>query len=500
MSGEEMSRADFIALAGTSLLMSGYILTSAGGAAHARTPLKGSGEFPVGIWWPPPPEKTTAVRYAEIKEAGFNFVIGGNGVGNDRSTVAALDAAHANSLKFIVFDSSLYQRIRGDGQSTAGDRSTSSEKVRGDRNPASILSYLVEQEVGGGPPLESGPLRSVASVSEEQKQAIAERVTQLIELHGEHPAFEGLKLYDEPHAGLLESIGYARAFLANAAPEKSPYVNVGPSHSSAQALGTSLYSEYLQRYMSRVSPPFLSFDHYPLLGGKSVTWDYFLNWAMIRNYALQNGVPSWGFVQSIDFDGPAVGLAYHRRPNRAELLWQINVALAYGAKGLQYFTYWSPEPKTVNFGQALISRSGTRTQLYTDAKSVNSHLGRVGKVLLPLVSEAVQHAGEKTLPRGTAAFRSDAFVNSVSGSPAVLSRFRRPGASAKERYLLVVNRSFSATASTTLKVGARVSVVQDFDPAWQTFSKLRLKSSGGSRFLPLNLQPGAARLLRLYRR
>jgi hypothetical protein len=52
------------------------------GLAQTVSPeiLARDGRFPIGVWWPPPPGKTTKARYAEIAKAGFNFVIGGNGV------------------------------------------------------------------------------------------------------------------------------------------------------------------------------------------------------------------------------------------------------------------------------------------------------------------------------------------------------------------------------------------------------------------------------------
>ena len=89
-----------------------------------------------------------------------------------------------------------------------------------------------------------------------------------------------------------------------------------------------------------------------------ITSDYFYNWAVIREYSLKFGVPSWVFIQSVDFDGSQVGLAQRRRPTEAEILWQINVSLAYGAKGIQYFTYWTPKVEPdgpIQFGEALVS-------------------------------------------------------------------------------------------------------------------------------------------------
>jgi hypothetical protein len=96
-------------------------------------------------------------------------------------------------------------------------------------------------------------------------------------------------------------------------------------------------------------------------------------------------------------------LAY-RLPTEAELLWQINVGLAYGSKGIQYFTYWTPEPPEA-FQQALVSRDGVLTPLYFAAQRINKdYLRPVGAQLLPLTSESVTHAGESTPPTGVEVF------------------------------------------------------------------------------------------------
>ncbi len=81
------------------------------------------------------------------------------------------------------------------------------------------------------------------------------------------------------------------------------------------------------------------------------------------------------------------------------------MALAYGVKGIQYFTYWTPQNNGVRFGDALITRAGARTALYAYADRANAFLEKVGGVLRPLNSQFVTHFGEKRLPRGAQPFR-----------------------------------------------------------------------------------------------
>ncbi len=48
--------------------------------------------------------------------------------------------------------------------------------------------------------------------------------------------------------------------------------------------------------------------------------------------AQEANIPFWTFVQTCSFNSG------RRIPTEADILWQVNTALAYGAKGIQYFT------------------------------------------------------------------------------------------------------------------------------------------------------------------
>jgi len=312
------------------------------------------------------------------------------------------------------------------------------------------------------------------------------RIVRLRELYGGYPALVGLNLYDEPSRVLFGTVRYAREVLQGLAAQQLPYVNIWPSYASLSALGTSSYEEYLRLYLSEVKPPLLCFDHYPLLSGTQITSSYFYNWAVIRRYALQAGIPSWVFIQSAEFGGSGTGISYRRRPNEAEIRWQINVSLAYGAKGIQYFTYWTPA--ATGFVESLVTREGVLTPLYDYAKRANDYLKVVGKVLLPLTSESVVHANENPLPKGAKAFKADGYIKSVSGSAVILGRFRDP-AGGTERYLLVTNRSFANAAQTRLTLSDSVSEVLQLDSQTGTFAPVTQQGS-----ILLSIAPGGARL------
>ena len=501
-----ISRARFLKLAGLgaglSLFPGSPFSPAAAGAQVPTGPeILSDARYPIAAWWPPPPvpkenpnvEVETKRRYAELAGAGFNTVIGGNGVSNKRANKLALAACAEYGLRLVLDDAELRNAI--DPPSRA--------RSAGEEEPESVMQALTEQY---------SEQDVSARAAGDRQAAIAQRIRELKAEFGgtdprsgdaEYPALAGILLDDEPGRSLFQTLKYAKEEVEREfGGGELPYVNVWPSHASPKnALQAPSYTDYLNYYMdevrypsSAVAPPFLSFDHYPLLADERITADFFYNHAEIRRFAKDFGVPSWGFVQSMGFDGRSVGLAVRRKPNEAEIFWQINVALAYGVKGIQYFTYWTPKNNQVKFGNALITRERKKTALYGYAQRANDFLRKVGGILLPLTSESVTHFGEKRLPRGAKPFEPDGYVAAVSGDPAILGSFSDPN-DATERYLLVVNRSPNKPATTRLTVSGAVSSVHRFDEASSGFVTQPL--TGTPRYFTATMGAGRAILYRL---
>ena len=491
-----LSRARFLRLTGAGVGLSLTSLATAERASDAQTisptqpEILTSGEYPIGIWAPPPPDKMTTpeeatTRYEQIKNAGFNFVVGGNGVTTDRHNPTALDAAAANDLRFLLVDRTLRQIIDGSTQSI----SASSQETE-----APSIMHLPDEQRDP----ESASTAATQSTTGTRDQ-IRQRIAELLESYGGHPALAGFNMYDEPHRSLFDLLEFAKSqVVQQSGGTELPYVNIWPSYASPQyALGTSTYETYVERYCNEVNPTVLCFDHYPLLSDTKITSGYFYNWAVIRKFSRQFGIPSWVFIQSVGFDGSAVGMAKRRTPNEHEIFWQINVSLAYGAKGIQYFTYWTPNNPQVPYQEALIGRDGNPTVRYQYATNANKYLSVIGRVLLTLTSESVVHAKEgKRLPHGAKAFKPDSYVRAVDGSRVILGRFLDESIKTGDRYLLVTNRSFLKAAESKLTLSALVSGVSEVNSETGELDPVTLTGSP-PRNLLVKIAPGRARLYSL---
>jgi len=404
-------------------------------------PLVSSPDFPIGIYWPPPPEETTAQRYQEIAAAGFTFVITGNYLDDGDIIGWALKQADSVGLKVIVFEDTQLLNL------------TRWFNISDDRSVPMSITMADGAEL----------IRRVESV------------------YGVHGSLAGYSLYDEPDYAKFDTVGKAFQVVRQQAPGRLPYANLLPD------LGRPAgdYPNYVEQFCQTVQPALISFDRYPLLPDPgSFDVNYFGNWLDIRDAGLRHNLPTWTYIQS-------VGTNWYRVPTVAEMLWLINVSLAYGCKGIQYFTYWQPDPaRGEGFQPALMDLNGQPTALYRGAKTINNTwLRQVGRELKPLVSERTVHYADPANPARVIPFSPDAYVADMTGDPVILGQFT---SGAPGRWLLVTNRSFSDTSMTTLTFGPAVSAVTQFDPGTQTYRPVRNASS-----VTVLLPAGGAALYRL---
>ncbi|MDJ0345817.1 hypothetical protein QMK19_35075 [Streptomyces sp. H10-C2] len=401
----------------------------------AGLPLTGGPEFPIGVFWPPHPFASTPERFKEIADAGFGFLITGN-YAEDRNIVTyQLGLAETAGLKVLVSD---------------------------DHQVADMARQFTISE------------DRATRLSITRAEAV-DLYTHAKNAYSGYSSFAGFNLYDEPSKSWFPSLARTFDVAREVTPGLLPYVNLNGSDLS-----------YFQAFVDTVKPSLLSFDRYPLYSTGEEDAKYFLLWSTVRKAALSAGIPSWIFIQSVSYDG-------HRTPTAAEVLWQINVSLAYGAKGIQYFTYWTPDPARLqNYGPALITVDGQRTPLYDAARTINTTwLSPVGRQLKPLVSESVVHANETPLPKGAVGFAPNTYLRDVTGQAVILGTFK--GTEGGDRLLLVTNRSLGASASATVTVrAAAVSSIELFDPASNAYVP-----TGSTTKLQVNLAPGAATLARL---
>ena len=262
-------------------------------------------------------------------------------------------------------------------------------------------------------------------------------VQEVVADYGDHPALWGYFLTDEPHLSHFENLAkLTRAFQARD-PGRIPYINLFPNYASPDQLGTIDYETHVRAYLDTVRSPLLSYDHYALLE-KGDRPEYFPNLETIRREALRAGVPFWNIVLSTPH------FAY-RDPSPADMRWQVYTTLAYGGKGLAYFTYWTPDAE--NYRSGIIDMFGQPTARYQVVRQLNLEIKGLSAHLLGLTSTGVHHWPEA--PAGSRFLPGDGLVASIEGGEFIVGEFTD---AANLPWVMVVNRNREHAAFVTLRL------------------------------------------------
>lgn len=203
------------------------------------------------------------------------------------------------------------------------------------------------------------------------------------------PAIWGYALRDEPSAADFPELRTKADAIRAVRPGKLTYINLFPNYASEKQLGTSTYDEHVRLFVETLQPSVLSMDHYPIFRPSGDGRDaYCETLVTMRQYALANNIPFWNFFNIMPY-GP------HTDPTEGQVRWQIFTSLAYGAKGVLYFCYYTPAGGEFPKGGAIIARDGRRTRHYDEARRINAELKNLGPTLMQLTSTGVYRVSEE---------------------------------------------------------------------------------------------------------
>lgn len=328
-------------------------------------------EVAVGLWVTPHPNYQTNEEYAKISECGINFVNGFHYFENSTSRILkVLDYCEENNLKFFV-------------------------------NKATVAEDIVEY-------------------SKNADKSLLTKFINEIKPYAEHPAFAGELLMDEPGKPLFRAVSAFTKAFEKAYPDKMWHVNLFPSYATG-GIQAPNYNDYISNWLLTVPSKHISYDSYPLLTTGGITNDYFYNLDIIRSKSRFRKVPFWTFIQTLSIAGTP-GVPDKREPSETDIRWQVWVNLAFGAKGIQYFCYWSPSNGSEQFGEALIGLNGEKTVRYDYVKKINNDINRIGKILLNCHAEGVILTSVKEYPMFEQLYNFG-IVDSVTGDESMVGCF-----------------------------------------------------------------------------
>jgi hypothetical protein len=400
--------------------------------ADDRAPFT-SDDFVTSYWAGPPGEFTTFDRYQEIKNANFSVafpVIYGSTLERNK---AMLDYCQKLGMKAIIYDNRMVAEIAG---------------------------------------------------SADRKKALDEMVRD----YKDHPALLAYYVTDDPAAGAFDGLAEVVAYLKERDPKHPAYINLLPTwarqiphpggNKKLSYLGTETYEEYVRTFVKKVKPAWLCYDNYGMLKGGD-RGDFHENLATVRKVALESDLPFWNIVlltQHGDF----------RVLTEPELRFEAMQTLAFGARGVVWFTYWSPQgiDTGTTWTHAMIDEHGKRDPHYDMVRAINADALAMGRELKNATSESAYHTGAES----TIAATERPLISFTGGAKLSVGMFAAKG---KKHMAVIANRDYKNAARDTVKLADPAAQVERFDPATAKWS--RAADAGN---LPIELPAGGAVLIR----
>jgi hypothetical protein len=308
-----------------------------------------------------------------------------------------------------------------------------------------------------------------------------DRIAGIVADYRDDSALYGYHLKDEPNYRDFKALGQINAEFLQHDPHHLPYVNLFPTYASTKQLGTPTYADHLDKYLSIVEPRVLSYDHYCLKRDGTDRPDYFENLSLIREYGIRYGVPPWNIVQSLS-------LIANWTPTVAEMRWQVYTSLAYGMKGIVWFTYWSEKSREQKGRVGIVDSEGKPTRLYPIVQRLNGEMKVLGRTLLGLTSTGVFHTGE--IPAGCRRLGTDALVSAPTEMPLVIGFFRNEKG---VDYVMVVNGNRTEAVEVPLTFLPHVKSIAEIRATDGSEHPVALSDQQAT----FDLAPGEGQLLRI---
>ena len=216
---------------------------------------------------------------------------------------------------------------------------------------------------------------------------IERRPETIVPLIKDHPALWQYILADEPKMKRWQELLDLQQRISRLHPEGQCYINLYPNAGQwlLDDIGVKRYPEYVKAF-SKIKQPQISYDFYPVRkGGKVADSQWYATLDEIRSESQRTGKPFWAYVLCVPH-GP------YPMPTLAHLRLQCYVNLAYGAQGISYFSYATPEPtKSYDFHDGPLLRNGKKGKTYKTVKKMNAELKPVASLFWKSKVTSIKH-------------------------------------------------------------------------------------------------------------
>jgi hypothetical protein len=283
------------------------------------------------------------------------------------------------------------------------------------------------------------------------------------------------------------------AYLKEKDPKHPGLINILPTYGRfPNVLQTATYEEYVRKFAQTVKPIALSYDHYNFIIGRDRD-DFFENLWTVRKVAQEHKLPFWNIVLATQH------FAY-RHLNEAELRWEAMQTMAFGARGLLWFTYWMPAgvPNPEGWKHSLILADGSRDPHYDMIKKINAEVLAIAHELKGAETIEVFQPGKAVTTRPLVAKNMPATKASDASPIKVIDEgdltvgvFKSTGGDTN--LALIANRNYKKETRSRAVVQPVNAAIEVFDATTKTWSAAPIRERS---VVDIALPPGGAMLLR----
>ena len=175
--------------------------------------------------------------------------------------------------------------------------------------------------------------------------------------------FWGFCVYDEPFMDDLQTLAKMKQEYMQKMGDRMFYVNLNPSYAD---LGTT-YEKYVEAFVDECGLDMVSVDNYSLMANEEtgepyVRGEYLYDLDVCSYYAREEGLPFWYTLLTS-------GHLWYINPTAEDMVWQMNLAMTYGAQYLLHYIYSSHES---TYLYPMVDMEGNPTETYDKVSEANA--------------------------------------------------------------------------------------------------------------------------------
>lgn len=276
----------------------------------------------------------------------------------------------------------------------------------------------------------------------------------------------GWHIMDEPHRKHFPYMANKTAMVRAVDKERLCYGNLLNITTDMSAIGFTSYDEYVHTYLREVGTGFLSYDFYPVRQYISndeiyLEPEFFHNLEIVSKLSKYYHTKFWAFAHSVASNCGKPGVRYPV-PEEDHMRVQIFGNLAYGAQGIQYFTYKCPTPYDgYTYTDAPIDLNNERTPVWYMVQRINKDVHALTWVFLGAEMLRVGHTNA-TAPVGCTRLTADMLpegvkaVNHGADNPGLCVSMLQNG---KNLFMMVLNGDIHKTQTATVELTSKMKRV-----------------------------------------